>query len=188
MPPKNQLIQLFVGIFCESIYNFHNTMRLIAPHHDTQIKWTHLYSTKTLLTPSESRLFLSLAELAQGKCLIAPKPRLADFIQHYDLTGFNKISQKHIDFLICRIPDGTPMLAVELDDPSHDAPDRRRRDAEVNTLFAQVGIPLVRIDVTELTRVEKLLPQLDRAWNRRTETLMSLPPVPTSSPILSSSP
>jgi len=148
-------------------------MRLIAPHHDTRIAYTHRYSTKTLLTPSESRLFVSLTAMSQGRCLIACKPRLADFIQHYDLAGFNKISQKHIDFLICRIPDGTPMLAVELDDPSHDAADRKRRDAEVNTLFAQVRIPLVRIDVTELAQIEKLLPRLDQAWLRRTETLTS---------------
>ncbi len=149
-------------------------MRLIAPHHDTRIAYKHDYSAKPLLTPSESRLFTSLTHMSQGRCLIACKPRLADFIQHHDWAGFNKISQKHIDFLICHIQDGLPMLAIELDDPTHEKPDRKRRDMMVNNLFAQIHIPLVRIDVTELTQIEKLLPRLDQAWHRRIETLSAI--------------
>lgn len=65
-----------------------------------------------------------------------------------------------------------PMMGIELDDASHEAADRRKRDAEVNTVFAQIGIPLVRIHVSEMEQVQKLVGHLDRAWNRRTETLM----------------
>lgn len=117
--------------------------------------------------------------------MIACKPRLADFMQHYELAGFNKISQKHVDFLICRMEDGMPMLGIELDDASHEAPDRRKRDADVNTMFALIGIPLLRIHVSEMEQVEQFVAQLDRAWHRRTQTLLqgavknlpSLPPM-----------
>lgn len=146
-------------------------MRLIAPPHDTRIAFTYQFTAKPLLTAAEARFLAALESLAQGRCLITCKPRLADFIQHYDRTGFNKISQKHVDFLICRLPDGMPMMGIELDDPSHESAERRRRDAEVNTMFAQVGIPLVRIDVSEMHRIEALLGNLDRAWHRRLETL-----------------
>ena len=93
-------------------------------------------------------------------------------MQHYDRAGFNKISQKHVDFLICRIEDGMPMMGIELDDPSHEAADRKKRDMEVNGMFASIGLPLVRIPVAEMDQVERFLGQLERAWNRRTENLL----------------
>lgn len=147
-------------------------MRLIAPHPDVRVSFTRHYTAKTLLTATESKLYTSLAKLSQGRCIIACKPRLADFIQHYDRTGFNKISQKHVDFLICRIEDGMPMMGIELDDPSHEAADRKKRDIEVNGMFASIGLPLLRIPVAEMDQVERFLGELDRAWNRRTETLL----------------
>ncbi len=146
-------------------------MKLIAPHADTRVSSPYQYTAKPLLTESEAKLLVCLVTLSRGMCMIACKPRLADFVQHYERGGFNKISQKHVDFLIYRMEDGMPMMGIELDDPSHEAADRKKRDAEVNTLFAQIGIPLVRIHVSEMEKVEQLVGHLDRAWVRRTETL-----------------
>ena len=86
-----------------------------------------------------------------GRIHLLCKPRLADFLDSQkDLTAFNKISQKHVDFLVCRPTDWMPMLGIELDDDSHEKAAVKRRDAFVNTVFAQVGIPLLRIHVREL--------------------------------------
>lgn len=63
------------------------------------------------------------------------------------------------------------MMGIELDDPSHEAADRKKRDMEVNSMFASIGLPLVRIPVEEMDQVERFLGQLERAWNRRTENL-----------------
>lgn len=142
-------------------------MKLIAPNPETRIAFDHRYTPKALLTPSEARFFECLDSLAQGRCRILCKPRLADVFQHHDLSGFNKVSQKHIDFLVCRNEDWMPMLGIELDDDSHERKDRKVRDAFVNTLFASVALPLVRIHIREIHQVEALVVNLSTAWQRR---------------------
>ena len=150
-------------------------MQLIAPHPETRIALDLTFTAKPLLTPSESRLLESLDQLTRGRCRIMAKPRLADFIQHHDgIGGFNTISQKHVDFLICRHEDCLPMIAIELDDPSHRAKDRQKRDQFVNAVFAQIGLPLLRIDVTELEQVERMVSRLSDAWTQRWSNLSLL--------------
>jgi len=146
-------------------------MRLIAPNPETRIAFDHRYTPKALLTPSEARFHQCLDALSQQRCRILCKPRLADVFQHHDLTGFNKVSQKHIDFLICRNDDWMPMLGIELDDDSHERKERKVRDVFVNSLFASVGLPLIRIHVREMDQIEALLENLSRAWVSRWKTL-----------------
>ena len=61
------------------------------------------------------------------------------------LAWQNKVKQRSIDFLVCDRRTLRPLVAIELDDASHDAPDRQRRDAEVDRLFAAAGLPLVHV-------------------------------------------
>jgi hypothetical protein len=63
------------------------------------------------------------------------------------------------------------MLGVELDDSSHETSDSKYRDMFKNRLFAHVGIPLVRIHVTEMTRLELMVEKLTGAWERRSRAL-----------------
>lgn len=142
-------------------------MRLIAPNPDTRIAFDHRYTPKPLLTPSEATFHSLLSSMSQNRCQILCKPRLADVFQHHDLTGFNKVSQKHIDFLICRNDDWMPMLGIELDDDSHERKERKTRDMFVNSLFASVGLPLIRIHVREIDQIETLVQNLTRAWHHR---------------------
>lgn len=37
------------------------------------------------------------------------------------------------------------MLAIELDDSTHDLPERRERDIEVERILQNAGVPLLRI-------------------------------------------
>ena len=142
-------------------------MKVIAPPAGTRIAFAHHYKAKALLTHAEARFHECLDAISQNRCHILCKPRLADVFQHEDRTGFNKVSQKHVDFLICRKEDWMPMLGIELDDPSHETRKRRDRDIFVNSLFASVGLPLVRIHVSEVDQVEKLVGNLTQAWHHR---------------------
>ena len=144
-------------------------MNLIAPTSETRIAIDHEYTVKSLLTPTEAKFHACLDSLSQGRCRIQIKPRLADVFQHAkgDRAGFAMISQKHVDFLICRNDDWTPMLGIELDDDSHRRKDRRFRDMFVNALFASTGVPLLRIHVNELEQMEALVQKLSTAWERR---------------------
>ncbi len=63
------------------------------------------------------------------------------------------------------------MLGIELDDASHERKDRKVRDMFVNDLFASVGIPLIRIHVSEVDQIEMLVAKLAQAWQHRWSAL-----------------
>jgi hypothetical protein len=57
----------------------------------------------------------------------------------------NRINQKHVDFLLIRTSDLKPLAGVELDDRSHDAEDRQKRDAFVDGVFQSCRLPLLHV-------------------------------------------
>lgn len=57
----------------------------------------------------------------------------------------NRINQKRVDFVIVDIQTLRPVIAIELDDRSHQRADRQDRDAFVEELFQKVGISLIRV-------------------------------------------
>ena len=147
-------------------------MKLIAPDPEMRVAMPYEYSAKPLLTPTEARFHACLMQITQERCRIQIKPRLADVFQHENKNGaFQMISQKHVDFLICRNDDWMPMLGIELDDASHNSAKVKERDMFVNLLFASTGVPLLRLPVQELDQMERLVEELTRAWNRRWKTL-----------------
>ena len=59
--------------------------------------------------------------------------------------GLNRVSQKHVDFLVCDSDSMVPRFAVELDDASHLLASSRASDEVKNEAFASARLPLVRI-------------------------------------------
>lgn len=149
------------------------TINLIAPHPETRIVIPHEYTARALLAETEARFHSCLEQISNHRCRIQIKPRLADVFLHSkgDVAGFNMISQKHVDFLICRNDDWMPILGIELDDDSPKKTARKQRDMFMNELFASTGIPLLRIHVREVNQVEKLIHTLTQAWYHRWTTL-----------------
>lgn len=147
-------------------------MRLIAPHHGLRLSRPWVYEAQPLLTPTEARFHACLVQISGNRCHIQVKPRLADVFKAVSGIGaFQKISQKHVDFLICRHGDWMPMLGIEVDDASHDTAERRQRDQFVNELFAATHVPLLRLPVQEISQVEKLVAKLSHAWQHRWKLL-----------------
>jgi hypothetical protein len=147
-------------------------MKLIAPDPDMRVAMPYEYTAKPLLTPTEAKFHGCLLQITGERCRIQIKPRLADVFEHEKTNGaFQMISQKHVDFLICRNDDWMPMLGIELDDPSHERAEARKRDMFVNMLFASTGVPLLRLPVQELDQLERLVEELTKAWNHRWKTL-----------------
>lgn len=56
------------------------------------------------------------------------------------------INRKSVDFVLCDKAYISPKLAIELDDKSHERPDRQERDREVERILADAGVPLLRIE------------------------------------------
>lgn len=130
----------------------------------------------TLLSPSEALFHACLENMTQYACHILAKPRLAEVLQHEDLIGFQKICQRHIDFMIYRRQDWMPMISIEFEDASPEKNSRKERDRllVVEVLLA-VGIPILRIHSREITQMETLMHKFSSAWQRRLEILAATP-------------
>ena len=106
----------------------------------------------SLLTKSELAFYKALDAAVDGEWEIQSMVRMADLIRVVPETKKfqawqNRIHAKHIDFLLCDRSTMEAKLAVELDDRSHQRPDRINRDRFVNRALADAGLPLLRIEV-----------------------------------------
>lgn len=102
------------------------------------------------LSPSELSFYKILTQVIPNQFVICPKVSLKDifFVTEKDRskhqTYFNKISKKHVDFLICSAQSMKPVCGIELDDTSHARDDRIKRDEFVNRLYEEAGLKLIR--------------------------------------------
>lgn len=81
--------------------------------------------------------------------IVFTKVRLADLLTvpkgTKDYTKwFNRIKAKHIDFIFVDREYNIKLL-VEVDDPSHNRPDRQARDEAVDEMFRQVGMEVLHL-------------------------------------------
>lgn len=112
-------------------------------------KTPYKYQKRNLLTKNELAFYKTLVPIATQKGLILfTKIRLADLIEPLKGSSnwqgsFSKISQKHVDFILCDKDKINPVLVIELDDKSHDRADRQQRDAFVDQVLQSVGIPIL---------------------------------------------
>lgn len=114
-----------------------------APDHSLIVGQTHL------LTPAEQSFLAVLKPIVRTTCAISTKVRLADLFQVRQGRGqqsaFNRISRKHVDFVLTDPATSRILCAIELDDSSHNRPDRIARDQFVDELFANSQMPLIHI-------------------------------------------
>jgi len=111
------------------------------------------YRPVSFLSPAEKKFLSALDMFVNGRARICAKVRLADLVvpdapykSKAWFTAFNRVSAKHIDFVLVSSA-GLVLAGIELDDSSHSAADRIERDNFVGAVFAQVKIPLIRIPV-----------------------------------------
>lgn len=71
-------------------------------------------------------------------------------------TARNRIDRKHVDFVICAHDTFRPILIVELDDASHERPDRRERDAFVDSACNAAGLPILHVPAARRYEVAPL--------------------------------
>lgn len=122
-----------------------------------------------LLTPAESHFYSTLAPVAQRLGFrVHVKVRVGDLLQPRDDLDeatrrrlFAKIAQKHVDFVLVD-QQMRPVAAVELNDRSHERPDRKARDLLLGRVFQEAGIPLVGV-LTARTYNEQEIARLIRS-------------------------
>jgi len=101
------------------------------------------------MTRNESDFFKILVEAVGNDYYVFPQVHLSAIFEHKVKgqnwnAAFRTINGKSIDYAICDKSDFRPLLGIELDDSSHQAEDRRLRDVEVERIFTEAKLPLVR--------------------------------------------
>ncbi len=103
------------------------------------------------LSPAEHSFYLVIKQMMGIYLTVCPKVSLADifFVVHpnENMSAFNKINRKHVDFLICEPKTMKPKFAIELDDSSHQRADRMERDEFVDRVFETAGLSLIHVPV-----------------------------------------
>jgi hypothetical protein len=87
---------------------------------------------------------------AIGGCFaISIKTRLADVLKCPDDLWHTplgrRVCQKHVDFVLYDRFTAAIVAAIELDDRTHDKPERRRRDDFLDDAFRSAAVVLVRV-------------------------------------------
>ena len=154
----NTLILLFI-VFAAIALIAKFTSARKAPASETKEAPVYSYDRKDfIMTKAENDFFGVLKELLQDRYQIFPQVHL-DALLDQKVKGqnwkaaFRHINSKSVDFVVCDKTYARPLLAIELDDFSHDAEDRRSRDVEVERIFENANMPLLRFrDYKTLSR------------------------------------
>jgi very-short-patch-repair endonuclease len=120
-----------------------------------------------LLTAAERSFFGVLSNAVGSEFYIFPKVRLADLVFLPKGTAnrqshLNRVTAKHVDFVLCEPQKITPVLVIELDDASHDRQDRQSRDAFVDDALRAAGLPIIRVAARQSysqSEISKLIQQ-----------------------------
>jgi hypothetical protein len=117
----------------------------------------------SLLTKSELFFYESLKSAVDENSGIAVKVRMADILKvdtkaanKKYMAAFNRIARKHVDFVIYNKSDFFIQQLVELDDKSHDLPERKQRDYFVDQAMQAAGIKIIHIKTQKKYNKEEL--------------------------------
>ena len=119
------------------------------------------------LSKAELSFFGVLRQAVGDKAIVLAKVRIADVLatkkglnNSQRQTAFNKIQSKHFDFVICSSDSAKVLVAVELDDSSHNSKAQIKRDAFVNNAAEAASLPLLRIPAKNAYPIAQLKEQL----------------------------
>lgn len=118
------------------------------------------YFKKTPLTEVEQVLYYRLVEALPDLVVLAQVPLTAILgIRRQGNKGwqaqFNAISRKSVDYVVCR-KDFSIVAVIELDDKTHEKPDRQKSDEVKDSAFKAVGIEVLRLKPGKLPEVTSI--------------------------------
>ena len=118
------------------------------------------YAKPYVMTSRENECFKILNEIFSSKWFVVPQVHLSALLD-YRVKGqnwnaaFRHINGKSVDFVLIGKESYRVICAIELDDSTHNKPERKERDVEIERIFNQAKIPLARISKFEaMTKAE----------------------------------
>jgi hypothetical protein len=117
------------------------------------------------LSPAEFSFYKVFLSIYGTRLTVQSKVRLADIFfvsrPNENHNYFNRIAQKHLDFLVCDPVTMKPLLGVELDDASHQREDRQERDEFLEEVCKVAGLPLLRMPVKREYNTKEIADQVE---------------------------
>ena len=114
------------------------------------IKSPYNYKKKDfLMSRAEHEFFNILVEVVGNQYYVFPQIHLSTILDNKVVGqnwrgAFRHIDEKSVDFVICDKAYIKPILAIELDDKTHEREDRKGRDGEVERILNESGLALLR--------------------------------------------
>jgi len=123
------------------------------------------YAQQYIFTSSEFKCYKELKKVADKNNMeLFCKMRLADIVgvskklsKSEQTTYFNRIKAKHIDFVLLDNEKIQPKLLIELDDPTHNRPERQERDKFVNEVCKMCDIKILHITNNDVINLENVI-------------------------------
>lgn len=121
----------------------------------------HYTPKQFFLTKPEHDCFDALEKAVGNEYHIFPQVKLDKFLDEHTkgqkwTAALRHINQKSVDFLLCDKIYLNPKLAIELDDSTHELPDRITRDHEVERILSDARFPLLRLTHSDISSSELL--------------------------------
>jgi len=117
---------------------------------ESKKKPSYKYSRKEFLISRAEHEFVDiLVEVLGDKYHVFTQVHLPTILDHKVVGqnwkgAFSHINGKSVDFVICDKAYIKPLLAIELDDRSHEREDRIERDSIVEQMLKDANMPLLR--------------------------------------------
>lgn len=104
---------------------------------------------KCLLTKPEMTAYAMLKNMLEPKYRVYPQMALLSIVDKLNNTSYRNELFRIVDFVVF---DNSlkPLLAIELNDASHNRKDRQERDEKVKSILSKAGIKIVFIPQTML--------------------------------------
>ena len=124
--------------------------------------YSHSYKPKFLLTENEKSAYRKIKPITDElELALFTKVRLFDLIEPVQGAenykgAMWKIQAKHVDFVVCN-SCLDPKLIIELDDSTHQRPDRQARDDFVDTVVRNCGYPILHANYINPTQLREIL-------------------------------
>ena len=122
---------------------------------------------ESVLTKAEVSFYNMLHKAVGDSFVIMPQAHLSSFLnekEHYQnwRAAFSRINGKSIDFLLCSKETLRPLIAIELDDYTHEFSKRKERDRFVEQVLDSADIWLVRFAKGEWDSPEAIMAKLHK--------------------------
>jgi very-short-patch-repair endonuclease len=152
MNTLNYTMVLALAVFLVMIVASVVVLRLRTSGAIGQLSGPQYEAIPALLTPAERSFFGVLQQALPSNCQVFVKVRLADIVRPRAnpsrsgrQSALNRITGKHVDFVLCDLEQLSVAGVIELDDRSHQRQDRGIRDLLVDTALKDAGIPILRV-------------------------------------------